>query len=182
MGRCFLYSPPKSYIRQTFDFIYIDFTLLEETMSERSNSKCGKRKRATCRPDNERNHLEPARKKRKKIISATSEGGRVRDTKRKPLGTSLWRTYSVSRVDSICAQGRIGNMSFLVTVDTGASVAIVRPDIAAGLHQKNLIRPCFLKTASRETQPMKKRALMEMTLGQVPIRIWALLGVVIMCS
>jgi hypothetical protein len=104
---------------------------------------------------------------------------RVGDTKRKPLKPSLSRSYWEPREDSICAQGRIGNMSFLVTVDTGASVTIVRPDIAAGLHQRNLTRPYFLQTASGETQPMKKRALVEMTLGQVPIRIWAFVASIV---
>jgi BMFP domain-containing protein YqiC len=97
----------------------------------------------------------------------------VEDTKRKALKPPLPLIDYIPREDSICVQGRIGDMSVLVTIDTGASMTFVRPDIAAGLPQRKLTRRYYLKTCSGETQPMEKRSLVEMTLGPIPIRFWA---------
>jgi hypothetical protein len=72
--------------------------------------------------------------------------------------------------DSLNAQGWTGDKPCLLTIDTGASVTTVRPNTAAGLPKR---KPShyILQMASWETLPILKEALVELTLGQSPIRI-----------
>jgi len=51
-----------------------------------------------------------------------------------------------------------------VTIDTGASVTIARPDIVAGIPERKPSRAYVLQTASGETIPVLKEALVELTL------------------
>jgi hypothetical protein len=59
-----------------------------------------------------------------------------------------------------------------VIIDTGASVTIARPDIVAEQPERNPSRAYVLQTASGETIPVLKEALVELTLGQLALRIW----------
>jgi len=52
-----------------------------------------------------------------------------------------------------------------VTIDTGASVPIARPDIIAGQPERKPSRNYVLQTASGETIPVLKVAILELTLG-----------------
>jgi hypothetical protein len=63
-----------------------------------------------------------------------------------------------------------------VTIDTGASVTIARPDIVAGQPKKKPSRAYVLQTASGETIPVLKEALVELTLGQRALRIWVFIA------
>jgi hypothetical protein len=54
-----------------------------------------------------------------------------------------------------CIEGK----SRLMTIDTGASVMIARPDITAGLLRRELSRPYVLQVASGKTLPLLKEAL-----------------------
>jgi predicted aspartyl protease len=59
-----------------------------------------------------------------------------------------------------------------VTVDTGAYVTVVRPDIVAGLPERELSRPYVLQTAYGETIPVVKETHVELTLGRRTLRSW----------
>jgi hypothetical protein len=59
-----------------------------------------------------------------------------------------------------------------VTIDTGASVIIVRPDMVTGQPERRTSRAYVLQTASGETIPVMKEALVELTLGRWAPRIW----------
>jgi predicted aspartyl protease len=52
-----------------------------------------------------------------------------------------------------------------VTIDTGASATVSRPDIFAGLPERELSRSYVLQTASGETIPVVKEARVELTIG-----------------
>ena len=74
--------------------------------------------------------------------------------------------------DSLVAEGRIQGKPCRVTIDTGASVTIARPDIVAGQPERRPSRAYVLQTASGETIPVIKQSQVELTLGRRPIRIW----------
>jgi hypothetical protein len=59
-----------------------------------------------------------------------------------------------------------------VTIDTGASATVARPDIVAGLPERELSRPYVLQMASGETIPVVKEACVELTIGQRTLRSW----------
>jgi predicted aspartyl protease len=59
-----------------------------------------------------------------------------------------------------------------VTIDTGASATVARPDIVAGLPERELSRPYVLQTASGETMPVVKEARVELTIGRRTLRSW----------
>jgi hypothetical protein len=59
-----------------------------------------------------------------------------------------------------------------VTIDTGASVTIVRPDIVTGQPERMPTMTYALQTASGETIPMLREALIKLTLGRRVQRIW----------
>jgi predicted aspartyl protease len=54
----------------------------------------------------------------------------------------------------------------LVSIDTGASATVARPDIVAGLPERELNRPYVLQTTSGETIPVVKEAHVELTMGR----------------
>jgi hypothetical protein len=64
--------------------------------------------------------------------------------------------------DSLNAEG---NKSCLMTIDTRASVTIARPDINAGLPERELTGPYILQMTSEGTFSLLKEALIEFTLG-----------------
>jgi hypothetical protein len=74
--------------------------------------------------------------------------------------------------NSLHAKGWVGGKARLVTVDTGASVTIIRPDIAVRLLKKDLPTKCALQMASWEALPILKEALVTVTLGQNPLSSW----------
>jgi predicted aspartyl protease len=59
-----------------------------------------------------------------------------------------------------------------VTIDTGPSATVARPDIVAGLPERELSRPYMLQTASGETIPVVKEARVELTIGRHTLRSW----------
>jgi predicted aspartyl protease len=59
-----------------------------------------------------------------------------------------------------------------VTIDTGASATVARPDIVAGLPERELSRPYVLQTASGETILVVKEAHVELTMGRRTLRSW----------
>jgi hypothetical protein len=59
-----------------------------------------------------------------------------------------------------------------MTIDTEASVTIVRPDITAELRERKPNRPYILQTASRETLPVMREVLVKVALGRSALRIW----------
>jgi predicted aspartyl protease/flagellar motility protein MotE (MotC chaperone) len=59
-----------------------------------------------------------------------------------------------------------------VTIDTGASATVARPDIVAELPEKELSRPYVLQTASGRTMPVVKEARVELTMGRRTLRSW----------
>jgi hypothetical protein len=67
--------------------------------------------------------------------------------------------------DSLNAKGRIGDKVHvcLVTIDTGA---FVRPDITAGLPERDLATLYILQIASREIFPILNEALVKLILGR----------------
>ena len=59
-----------------------------------------------------------------------------------------------------------------MTIDTGASVTIARPDIVARQPESKPSRTYVLQTAIGETNPVLNEAFVEMTLGRRALRIW----------
>jgi predicted aspartyl protease len=59
-----------------------------------------------------------------------------------------------------------------VTIDTGASETVARPDVVAGLPERELSQPYVLQTASGETMPVMKEAHVKLTIGQRTLRSW----------
>jgi hypothetical protein len=59
-----------------------------------------------------------------------------------------------------------------VTIDTGASATVARPDIVAGLPAREPSRPYVLQTVSGETIPVVKEARVELTIGRRTMRSW----------
>jgi hypothetical protein len=89
------------------------------------------------------------------------------------------------------AIGRIGHKRCIVTVDTGASVSTVRPDIAAGFPERQVLKKCYLRSISGQTLPILKEAYVELTLGKRLLIIWVFvanireeftLGLDVMCA
>jgi hypothetical protein len=54
--------------------------------------------------------------------------------------------------------------------------AIAGPDIVAGQPERKLSRPYVLQTPFGKTIPAVKEALVELTLGRRPLRIWVLVA------
>jgi predicted aspartyl protease len=73
---------------------------------------------------------------------------------------------------SLTANGWIQVKPCRVTIDTGASVTVARPDIVAGLPERELSRPYVLQTASGETIPVVQEARVELTIGWHTLRSW----------
>jgi hypothetical protein len=73
---------------------------------------------------------------------------------------------------SLTADGWIQEKPCRVTIDTGASVTVARPDIVEGLLVRELSRPYVLITASGGTIPVVKKARLELTLGWRNLRSW----------
>jgi hypothetical protein len=73
---------------------------------------------------------------------------------------------------SLTADSWIQEKPCRVTIDTGASVTVARPDIVAGLPERELSRPYVLQTAFCETIPVVKEARVEVTTGRHTLRSW----------
>jgi predicted aspartyl protease len=72
----------------------------------------------------------------------------------------------------LTADGWIQEKPCRLTIDTGASATVARPDIVAGLPERELSRPYVLQTASGETIPVVKEAHVELTMGRRTLRSW----------
>ena len=70
------------------------------------------------------------------------------------------------------AEGWIQGKPCWVTIDTGTTVTIARPDMVAGQPEWKPSRAYVLQTAFGETIPVLKEALVELTLGGQTLRIW----------
>jgi hypothetical protein len=66
-------------------------------------------------------------------------------------------------------------MSCRVTIDTGASGTVARPNIFAGEHERKLSRAYVLQTASGETIPVME-ALAELTVGRRALKMWGFIA------
>jgi hypothetical protein len=73
---------------------------------------------------------------------------------------------------SLTADGWVHERPYRVTIDTGASATVVRPDIVARLPERELSRPYVLQTESGETIPVVKEARVELTIGRFTLRNW----------
>jgi hypothetical protein len=67
---------------------------------------------------------------------------------------------------SLVTQGWVGEKPCLVTVDTGAYVTVVRPDIAAGWPERQPNQRFLLQTVSGEALPILKEVFLTLTLGR----------------
>jgi predicted aspartyl protease len=82
--------------------------------------------------------------------------------------TPVWKvTHS-----NLKAMGWIGDKPCIMTVDTGASVTIARPDIVAGLPEREAPKNATLRTISGQPVPILKEALVKLTLGKQLLIIW----------
>jgi hypothetical protein len=72
--------------------------------------------------------------------------------------------------------GRIGDQPCIVTVDTGSSVSIARPDIAAGCPHRQAIENYCLRSVSGQSIPILKEAYVELILGKRLLIIWVLVA------
>jgi predicted aspartyl protease len=72
----------------------------------------------------------------------------------------------------LVAQGWVADKPSSVNIDTGAAVTVIRPDIAAGLPEREPSTKCALQTASGETLPILKEAFVTLTLGRRPLGIY----------
>jgi hypothetical protein len=66
-----------------------------------------------------------------------------------------------------------------MTINTGASMTTVRPDITTGLLKSQLSQLYVLQIVSGETFPLLKEALVEVTLGWHLLWIWVLVANII---
>jgi hypothetical protein len=73
---------------------------------------------------------------------------------------------------SLTADGWRQERPCRVTIDTEASATVARPDIVAGLPERELSRPYMLQTASGKTIPVVKEARVELTMGRRTLRSW----------
>jgi hypothetical protein len=73
---------------------------------------------------------------------------------------------------SLTADGWIQEKPCRVTIDTGASATVDRPDIVAGLPERELSRPYVLQTESGETIPVVTEAFVDLTTGRRTLRSW----------
>ncbi|XP_023718761.1 uncharacterized protein LOC111870591 [Cryptotermes secundus] len=73
---------------------------------------------------------------------------------------------------SLVTQGWVGDKPCQVTVDTGAYVTVVRPDIAAGWPERQPNPDFSLQTVSGGSLPILKEVLLTLTLGRQPITMW----------
>ncbi|XP_033608870.1 uncharacterized protein LOC117282612 [Cryptotermes secundus] len=140
---------------------------LPETTSSRT-------KRLQCLPSGgttQKDFTEQDRPKReytKKMTSVTS----------KP--PTHYKTALCERVCSnLRAIGRIGDKPCFVTVDTGASVTFARPDIAAGLPERELTRRMYLRSVSGQITPILKEAFVKLTLGECLLMAWVFVADII---
>jgi hypothetical protein len=69
---------------------------------------------------------------------------------------------------SLIADGWVQENPCRVTIDTGASATVARPDVVAGLPERELSQPYVL----RETIPVFKEAHVELTMGRRTLRSW----------
>jgi hypothetical protein len=73
--------------------------------------------------------------------------------------------------NSLHAKGLIGGKAYVMTNDTGASVMVVRRDIAIGLPERDPPMKCAVPE-SGETLTILKEALMTLILGQHQQTTW----------
>jgi hypothetical protein len=70
--------------------------------------------------------------------------------------------------DSCNAEGQIGDIVCLVTINTGASVTVARLDIIVELPERDLAMPYILQMASEEILSILKESVSKADFGAVP--------------
>jgi hypothetical protein len=73
---------------------------------------------------------------------------------------------------SLVTQGSVSDKPCLVTVDTGAYITVVRPDIAAGWPERQPNPGFKLQTVSGGSLPILKEVLLTLKLGRRPLKMW----------
>jgi hypothetical protein len=72
---------------------------------------------------------------------------------------------------SLVTQGWVGDKLCLVTVDTGAYITVVRPDIAARWPERQPNQRFMLQTVSGEALSILKEIFQTLTMGRRPLKI-----------
>jgi hypothetical protein len=86
--------------------------------------------------------------------------------KKGPASFHILHTPARKGDDSLNVEEQTGDKSCLATIDTRASVTIVRQDITAGLPEREQTWPYVLQMESGKTFPVLKEAIVEQTMGQ----------------
>jgi hypothetical protein len=90
-------------------------------------------------------------------------------TSRQPHYTTA--AYETVRTN-LRVNGRIGDKPCIVTIDTGAAVSIARPDMAAGLPEREVTRKTYVRSVSGQIVPILKEALLKLILGKCLLTAW----------
>lgn len=121
-----------------------------------------------CRDTPQKDFPEEDRPKPEKREESTGKNELVTSCPPRHNATFLWKGIHTN----LKVIGRIGNKPCIVTVDTGASVTIARPDIVAGLPERETTKKAYLRTISGQAFPILKEALVTLTLGKRQLIIW----------
>jgi hypothetical protein len=91
-----------------------------------------------------------------------------------PIKPPLYAVKLLAEWDkgSLIADGWVQEKPCWVTIDTGTSATVARPDIIVGLPERELSQPYVLQTAFGETMPVVKEAHVELTMGRRTLRSW----------
>jgi hypothetical protein len=101
-----------------------------------------------------------------------------------PLSTSQFTLNVLGQetYGSLIAEGWIQGKPCRVTIDIGTSITVAQPDIFAGQPKRKPSRAYVLQTASGETIPLLKEALVKLTLGWRTLMIWLFIAEVWLIS
>jgi hypothetical protein len=91
-------------------------------------------------------HPEVDRPRREKGVEYPKKKALVSSLPPPRYTPSVWTRID----DCVNAEGRIGDKSWLVTIETGAPVTVASPDITAGLPERDLTTPEVLQMESGE--------------------------------
>jgi hypothetical protein len=67
--------------------------------------------------------------------------------------------------NTLKAEGQVGDKLYLVALDSGASLTVVRPDVTAGLPERYVRTPEALQMVSDKILPIWKGTLVKFILG-----------------
>jgi hypothetical protein len=95
---------------------------------------------------------------------------RLEYTKNEEFVTSVPPSHYL--ITNLKAEGRIGDKSCIVTVDTGAAMTVARPDIVDGLPERDPLMKCSVRTVSGHILPIIKEVLVKLIMGRRPFIKW----------